>query len=75
MSGRAFVVRRLKPLPIEAIARGYIAGSGWKEYQRTGAICGVALPDGMQEAQHLEHGEIRHPLQLRLVDDRPRLLP
>jgi phosphoribosylaminoimidazole-succinocarboxamide synthase len=55
VSGRAFVVRRLKPLPIEAIARGYIAGSGWKEYQRTGAICGVALPDGMQEAQQLPH--------------------
>jgi len=53
VSGRAFVVRRLKPLPIEAIARGYIAGSGWKEYQRTGAICGVALPEGMQEAQQL----------------------
>ena len=53
VSGRAFVVRRLKPLPIEAIARGYIAGSGWKEYQRTGAICGVTLPDGMQEAQQL----------------------
>ena len=55
VSGRAFVVRRLKPLPIEAIARGYIAGSGWKEYQRTGAICGVALPEGMQEAQQLPH--------------------
>src|SRR5512146_2003456 len=39
VAGRAFVVRRLKPLPIEAIARGYLAGSGWKEYQRTGAIC------------------------------------
>src|SRR6185437_4553811 len=52
---RAFVVRRLKPLPIEAIARGYIAGSGWKEYQRTGAICGVPLPAGLQEAQQLPH--------------------
>ena len=55
VSGRASVVRRLKPLPVEAIARGYIAGSGWKEYQRTGAICGVALPEGMQEAQQLPH--------------------
>src|SRR6185295_465857 len=53
--GRAFVVRRLRPLPIEAIARGYIAGSGWKEYQRTGAICGLALPPGLQEAQQLPH--------------------
>ena len=51
--GRAFVVRRLKPLPIEAIARGYLAGSGWKEYQRTGAICGVVLPAGLQEAEQL----------------------
>jgi phosphoribosylaminoimidazole-succinocarboxamide synthase len=53
VAGRAFVVRRLKPLPIEAIARGYLAGSGWKEYQRTGAICGVTLPIGLQEAQQL----------------------
>jgi phosphoribosylaminoimidazole-succinocarboxamide synthase len=50
---RACVVRRLQPLPIEAIARGYLAGSGWKEYQRTGAICGVALPPALQEAQQL----------------------
>jgi phosphoribosylaminoimidazole-succinocarboxamide synthase len=55
VAGRAFVVRRLRPLPIEAIARGYIAGSGWKEYQRTGAICGVLLPPGLQEAQELPH--------------------
>jgi phosphoribosylaminoimidazole-succinocarboxamide synthase len=53
VSGRAFVVRRLRPLPIEAIARGYLAGSGWKEYQRTGSICGVTLPPGLQEAQEL----------------------
>ncbi len=50
---RAFVARRLKPLPIEAIARGYLAGSGWKEYQRTGSICGVALPPGLREAEQL----------------------
>ena len=55
VTGRAFVVRRLRPLPIEAIARGYMAGSGWKEYQRTGAICGVALPPGLQEAEQLPH--------------------
>ena len=53
VAGRAFVVRRLRPLPIEAIARGYMAGSGWKEYQRTGAICGIALPAGLQEAEQL----------------------
>ena len=51
--GRAFVVRRLKPLPIEAIVRGYVAGSGWKDYRATGAICGIALPPGLQEASKL----------------------
>ena len=53
IAGRAMVVRRLRPLPIEAIVRGYIAGSGWKEYQRTGAICGIALPTGLREADRL----------------------
>jgi phosphoribosylaminoimidazole-succinocarboxamide synthase len=53
VAARAFVVRRLKPLPIEAIVRGYLAGSGWKEYRSTGAICGVALPAGLQEADQL----------------------
>ena len=51
--GRSFVVRKLKPLPIEAIVRGYLAGSGWKDYQRTGAICGVPLPPGLPEAAKL----------------------
>jgi len=53
VAGRAMVVRRLKPLPIEAIARGYVIGSGWKDYQRTGAICGVPLPAGLREAEQL----------------------
>jgi len=53
VAGRAMVVRRLKPLPIEAIARGYVIGSGWKEYQRTGAICGIPLPPGLREAEQL----------------------
>jgi phosphoribosylaminoimidazole-succinocarboxamide synthase len=51
--GRAVVVRRLKPLPIEAVVRGYIIGSGWKDYQKTGKICGVELPKGLQQAQQL----------------------
>jgi phosphoribosylaminoimidazole-succinocarboxamide synthase len=42
--GRAVVVKRLRPLPIEAVVRGYVIGSGWKDYQATGAICGIALP-------------------------------
>ena len=53
VAGRAMVVRRLKPLPLEAIARGYIIGSGWKDYQRTGAICGIRLPAGLREAERL----------------------
>ena len=53
VKGRAMVVRRLKPLPIEAIARGYIIGSGWKDYQKTGAICGISLPKGLREAEKL----------------------
>ena len=51
--GRAFVTRRLKPLPIEAIVRGYLVGSGWKDYKKTGALCGIQLPPGLQEAQKL----------------------
>lgn len=53
VAGRSFVVKRLKPLPIEAIVRGYLAGSGWKDYKKTGALCGIALPAGLQEAQKL----------------------
>ena len=53
VAGRAFVVRKLKPLPIEAIVRGYVAGSGWKDYQKTGMICGLVLPPGLKEAQQL----------------------
>ena len=51
--GRAMVVRRLAPLPIEAVVRGYLAGSGWKDYRASGAICGVALPPGMRNAERL----------------------
>jgi phosphoribosylaminoimidazole-succinocarboxamide synthase len=47
------VVKRLKPLPIEAVARGYLIGSGWKDYQATGAVCGIPLPAGLQMAQQL----------------------
>jgi phosphoribosylaminoimidazole-succinocarboxamide synthase len=51
--GRAVVVKRLKPLPIEAVVRGYVIGSGWKDYQQTGAICGIALPPGLRMAARL----------------------
>ena len=61
VADRAFVVKRLKPLPIEAIVRGYVAGSGWKDYQKTGAICGIALAAGLQEADKLLGGPIFTP--------------
>ena len=50
---RALVVKKLKPLPIEAIVRGYLVGSGWKEYQAEGTVCGIPLPSGLQEASKL----------------------
>jgi len=53
VTGRAIVVRKLKPLPIEAVVRGYIVGGGWKEYQKTGSVCGIPLPAGLQEASKL----------------------
>ena len=53
IAGRGIVVRKLKPLPVEAIVRGYIIGSGWKDYQKTGAVCGIKLPPGLQQAQQL----------------------
>jgi phosphoribosylaminoimidazole-succinocarboxamide synthase len=51
--GRAIVVKKLKPLPIEAVVRGYLIGSGWKDYQATGAVCGIKLPAGLKQAQKL----------------------
>ena len=53
VKGRSIVVKRLKPLPIEAVVRGYIIGSGWKDYQKTGKICGIELPKGLKQAQKL----------------------
>jgi len=51
--GRAMVVKRLKPILVEAVARGYLIGSGWKDYQATGSVCGVRLPAGLQQAARL----------------------
>jgi phosphoribosylaminoimidazole-succinocarboxamide synthase len=53
LDGRSMLVRRATPIPIECVARGYLAGSGWKEYQASGTICGVALPPGLREADRL----------------------
>ncbi len=51
--GRSMLVKRLKPLPVEAVVRGYLAGSGWKEYQQNQSVCGVALPSGLKNASKL----------------------
>ncbi len=53
LEGRATIVKRLQPLPLEAVVRGYLIGSGWKDYQRTGKICGIELPAGLQQAERL----------------------
>jgi phosphoribosylaminoimidazole-succinocarboxamide synthase len=53
LEGRAVVVRRLRPLPVEAVVRGYLIGSGWKDYQASGQVCGIALPPGLQLASRL----------------------
>jgi phosphoribosylaminoimidazole-succinocarboxamide synthase len=53
VAGRAVVVRRLKALPVEAIVRGYLIGSGWKEYQRSGSVCGIRLAEGLRMADRL----------------------
>ena len=53
LEGRAVVVHRLRPLPVEAVVRGYLAGSGWKDYRRDGAVCGIALPPGLPLAARL----------------------
>jgi phosphoribosylaminoimidazole-succinocarboxamide synthase len=53
LKDRAVIVRRLNPLPVEAIVRGYLIGSGWKDYQQTGAICGIPLPTGLRQADKL----------------------
>ena len=53
VQGRAVVVKRLKPILVEAVVRGYLAGSGWKDYQATGSVCGIELPAGLQNAQKL----------------------
>lgn len=53
VAGRSVVVKRLRPILVEAVARGYLIGSGWKDYQATGSVCGIALPPGLQQASRL----------------------
>lgn len=54
LEGRSMLVKKAQPLPVECIVRGYISGSGWKDYQKSGAICGIRLPDGLLESARLE---------------------
>jgi phosphoribosylaminoimidazole-succinocarboxamide synthase len=53
LDGRGMIVKKLKPLPVEAIVRGYLVGSGWKEYKKKGTVCDIPLPEGLQKAQQL----------------------
>ncbi|MEI6128200.1 MAG: phosphoribosylaminoimidazolesuccinocarboxamide synthase [Pseudomonadota bacterium] len=53
LAGRSMLVKKAKPLPVECIVRGYISGSGWSDYQKTGAVCGIALPKGLRESEML----------------------
>jgi phosphoribosylaminoimidazole-succinocarboxamide synthase len=53
LQGRSMLVRKAEPFPIECVARGYLSGSGWKEYQQTGAVCGIKLPEGLRESDRL----------------------
>jgi phosphoribosylaminoimidazole-succinocarboxamide synthase len=53
LDGRAMLVRRTEPVPIECVVRGYISGSGWKDYQKSGSICGISLPSGLRESDRL----------------------
>jgi phosphoribosylaminoimidazole-succinocarboxamide synthase len=54
LEGRAMLARKTQPLPVECVVRGFLAGSGWKDYQRTGAVCGIRLPGGLKEAARLD---------------------
>src|SRR5438270_8362052 len=53
LTGRSMIVRKTKPLPVECVVRGYLAGSGWKEYQKSQSVCGIRLPDGLSQASKL----------------------
>jgi len=65
MEKQAVVVRKLKALPIEAIVRGYLVGSGWKEYQKSGTVCGIQLPAGLKEATNCPSRFSRRPPRRR----------
>ena len=61
LHGRSMLVRKTAPVPIECVARGYLSGSGWKEYVATGSVCGIALPGGLRESDRLPRRSSRPP--------------
>ena len=66
LSGRAMLVKRLKMLPVEAVIRGYITGSGWADYTRTGAVCGITLPAGLRRCDRLPSAVSTPPTKAEL---------
>lgn len=74
IEGRAIIVKKLKPLPVEAIVRGYLIGSGWKDYQSTGSVCGIELASGLQQAQQLPEA-IYTPSTKAAVGDHDENIP
>jgi phosphoribosylaminoimidazole-succinocarboxamide synthase len=72
--GRAMLVERLEMVPVECVVRGYITGSGWKDYQATGAVCGIGLPEGLRESEIGDHDEnVDFDRAAEIVGDRPLL--
>lgn len=65
--GKSMLCRKLNMLPIECIVRGYITGSGWASYQETGKVCGIELPEGLQESQNFQNQFIHLVQRLKLV--------
>jgi phosphoribosylaminoimidazole-succinocarboxamide synthase len=74
IEGRAIIVKKLNPLPVEAIVRGYLIGSGWKDYQKSGSVCGIELPKGLQQAQQLPEA-IYTPSTKAAVGDHDENIP
>jgi len=74
IEGRAIIVKKLNPLPVEAIVRGYLIGSGWKDYQKSGSVCGIKLPEGLQQAQQLPEA-IYTPSTKAAVGDHDENIP
>jgi len=74
IEGRAIIVKKLNPLPVEAIVRGYLIGSGWKDYQKSGSVCGIKLPEGLKQAQQLPEA-IYTPSTKAAVGDHDENIP